>query len=70
MKKSAFMHDVSVVTAIWGFLALIGAWLAGDNGTVFGWSAAHCYQNATVLMLISVSAGVCALYRFHLEHNK
>lgn len=70
MKKSAYIHWVSVVAGIWGFLALVGAWLAGDNGTILGWSETHCYQNAIVLELISVSAGVCALYRYHLECNK
>ncbi len=63
------MHGASIIAAIWGALALIGAWLAGDSGTIFGWSAAHCYQNAIVLELISVSAGICALYRRQLEKD-
>lgn len=63
------MHGASIVTAIWGVLALIGAWLAGDSGTILGWSAEHCYNNAIVLELISVSAGICALYRRQLEQN-
>lgn len=68
MKKSSFIHGVSIVAGVWGFLALIGAWLAGENGTTFfGWSAQHCYYNAMVLMLVSVSVGVCAIYRRQLE---
>lgn len=69
MKKSAIIHGISIVAAIWGFLALIGAWLAGDNGTIFGFTQQHCFFDAIILELISVSAGVCALYRRDLERS-
>ena len=69
MKKSSFIHGVSIVTAIWGALALIGAWLAGENGTIFGFTQQHCYNDAIVLTLISISAGVCAMYRRQLERE-
>lgn len=64
------MHGVSIVAGIWGFLALIGAWLAGENGTIFGFSQQHCYNDAIVFTLISISAGVCAIYRHRLEREK
>lgn len=67
MKKSSFIHGVSVVTGVWGGFALIGAWLTGQNGTIFGFSQEHCYYNAIILILISISAGVCAIYRQELE---
>lgn len=67
MRKSSFIHGVSIVAAIWGALALIGAWLAGENGTILGFSQLHCFYDAIVLELISVSAGICALYRRQLE---
>lgn len=70
MKKSSFIHGVSVVTGVWGGLALIGAWLAGQNGTIFGFSEVHCYYNAIILILISISAGVCAIYRQELEKRQ
>jgi hypothetical protein len=69
MTKSSFIHGVSIVAGIWGMLALIGAWLAGQNGTIFGFTQQHCYNDAIVLTLISVSAGVCALYRRQLERE-
>ncbi len=69
MKKSTFIHGVSIVTGIWGVLALIGAWLAGQNGTIFGFTQQHCFNDAIVLTLISISAGVCALYRRQLERE-
>ena len=69
MKKSSFIHGVSIVAGIWGVLALIGAWLAGQNGTIWGFTQQHCYNDAIVLTLISISAGVCALYRRQLERE-
>jgi len=67
MKKSSFIHKVSIVAGIWGALALLGAWLAGENGTILGFSQQHCFYDAIVLELISISAGVCAIYRRQLE---
>jgi len=58
-----------MVTGIWGALALVGAWLAGETGTIFGFTQQHCFFDAIVLELISVSAGVCALYRRQLERE-
>lgn len=69
MKKSTLMHGVSIVAGIWGFLALIGAWLAGENGTIWGLSQQHCFNDAIVLTLISISAGVCAIYKRGLENE-
>lgn len=69
MKKSSFIHGVSIVAGIWGALALVGAWLAGENGTIFGFTQLHCFYDAIVLELISVSAGICALYRRQLERE-
>ncbi len=69
MKKSSFIHGVSIVAGIWGLLALIGAWLAGQNGTILGFTQQHCYSDAIVLTLISISAGMCALYRRQLERE-
>lgn len=70
MKKSSFIHGVAIVTGIWGFLALIGAWLAGESGTIFGFTRLHCYYDAIVFELISISAGVCAIYRRQLEKGQ
>lgn len=68
IKKSSFIHGVSVVAGIWGALALIGAWLAG-NETFLGFTQIHCFYDAIVLELISVSAGICAMYRRQLERE-
>ena len=67
MKKSSLMHWISIVTGIWGALALLAAWVAGEGGTAFGFSQSHLFNDAIVLQLIAISAGVCALYRRQLE---
>ena len=69
MKKSLFIHGVSIVAGIWGVLALIGAWFAGQNGTIWGFTQQHRYNDAIILTLISISSGVCALYRRQLEQG-
>lgn len=69
MEKSSFFHGISIVAAVWGVLALVGAWLAGENGTIFGFTQEHCFNDAIVLTLISISAGICALYRRQVERE-
>lgn len=69
MKKSSFIHGVSIVTGTLGFLALLGAWLAGEGGTFWGFTYQHGINDAALLTLISISAGVCALYRRQLERE-
>lgn len=69
MKKSALLHWVSIVAGIWGALALVGAWIAGEEGTAFGFPQSHLFNDATILQLIAISAGICALYRRQLERE-
>ncbi|OGY46248.1 MAG: hypothetical protein A2744_04625 [Candidatus Buchananbacteria bacterium RIFCSPHIGHO2_01_FULL_44_11] len=69
MKKSSLIHGTSIVTGIWGALALLGAWLAGQGGTFWGFSQSHLFNDAIALQLIAISAGVCALYRRQLERD-
>jgi len=69
MKKSTILHGVSIVAGIWGVLALFGAWIAGEGGTAFGFSQSHLFNDAIILQLIAISAGICALYRRQLERE-
>lgn len=63
------MHGTSIVTGIWSALALLAAWIAGEGGTAFGFSQSHLFNDAIVLQLIAISAGICALYRRQLERE-
>lgn len=69
MKKSTFVHGLSIIFGIWGGLALVGAWIAGASGAVLGFSQQHLYSDAIVLTLVGISAGVCAIYRRQLEQQ-
>lgn len=61
MEKSTIFHNISIITGIWGLLALNIAWLVGEIRQY------HYYGDAIVLTLISISAGICAMYRRQLE---
>lgn len=63
------MHGISISASLAGFVALVGAWIAGDIGTFIGLSQGHLYADAIVLTLISISVGICALYRKHSERE-
>jgi len=61
MKLSSLFHWATRITGTLGVAALIGAWIAGENGTALGFSQAHLYNDAIVLTLLSISAILCAL---------
>lgn len=67
MKRSSIFHWIGRIVGIWGALALVGAWVAGEGGTALGFSQQHLYNDAIVLTLISISALVCALLYWHQE---
>ncbi len=69
MKLSKILHVVSVVAGFWGVLALIGAWLAGENGTIWGFSQQHCFYDAIILVLIAIWSQLGAMHHMMLEKN-
>ncbi len=69
MKLSKLIHIVSIVIAILGPIMLIGAWSAGENGTFFGLSQTHLFNDAIVFELIAIAASVCTLVRLKLEKD-
>ncbi len=67
MKLSKVLHIGSIVAGIWGILALIGAWMAGEGGTIWGFSQQHCFFDAIVLMLIAIWLAVSTMHHMMLE---
>ena len=61
------MHATGIVISIVGGVALVGAWIAGENGTFAGLSQQHLYWDALNLQLIGIAAGICALVRRQIE---
>lgn len=70
MKKSSIFHWLGRLFGVWGALALVGAWAAGEGGTVLGFSQEHLYNDAVVLTLISISSLVCAMIYLHQEKSQ
>lgn len=52
---------ISVITTIAGSVALLGAWVATEKGTYFGFSSNKLYIDATNLLLAAIAFGVLAL---------
>lgn len=67
MKLSKAAHLLSIVIGIAGAVCLFGAWAAGENGTFFGFSQAHLFNDAIVLELIAIAMAICTLVRLQLE---
>ena len=67
MKLSKLMHLMSILIGVVGAVALVGAWIAGDNGTFLGFSQAHLFNDAIVVELIAIAASICTLVRIQLE---
>ena len=69
MKLSKLIHLISILVGVVGALALFGAWSAGENGTFFGFSQGHLFNDAIVLELIAIAASICTLVRMQLEKD-
>ncbi len=70
MKRSSIFHWIGRIAGVWGALALVGAWAAGEGGTALGFSQQHLYSDAIVLMLGSISAILCAMLYLQQEKNQ
>jgi len=69
MKLSKMLHVGSVIAGFWGISALVGAWLAGENGTIWGFSQQHCFFDAIILMLIAIWLAISTMHHMMLEKN-
>ncbi len=58
-----------IIAGLVGFVALLGAWIAGFGGTgvFFGLPEGFLYTNALNLQIVAISAGICTLVRMKLE---
>ena len=70
MKLSKIIHLISIILAILGPIALVGAWSAGDGGTFLGLSQGHLFNDAIVLELITIATALCTLVRLQLEKDQ
>lgn len=55
MKWSPFLHVLTVVSGVVGFLSLLGAWWTQLRGTpLWGMSQEHLFNDAKVLVLLAI----------------
>jgi hypothetical protein len=64
------LHYASLITAILGSLALLGAWLATWNETFLGMTETHLFNDAQTLLLLSIALGIGTLIHHYEERGK
>ena len=69
MKLSKFVHAMSMLVGTVGAFALLGAWIAGGNGTFWGAAQSTWFNYAIVLELMAIFGIVCTLVRMQLERD-
>ena len=69
MKLSSTFHWIGRIVGTLGALALLGAWIAGEGGRVFGLSQGHLFFDSIALTLLSIAALVCGLFYLKLEQT-
>lgn len=71
MPFSRFLHSLSVLFGVAGFLTLIGAWAAG-NGRFLGLTQDHLYKDCLALLTLGILFAIGANYHQRVEekHDK
>lgn len=69
MKLSKLFHVLSVIAGVAGIVALVGAYSAGPNGTVFGFSQNHLFIDAGIQILIAIWLQLATLHHMMLERK-
>lgn len=58
MKWSQVLHTLTVIVGMVGFVALLGAWVAGEAGEFAGFSQEHLFEDAQSLFLLAILFGL------------
>ena len=69
MKWSGILHNVASISGVLGVLALVAAWIVG-SGTFFGQTQAHFFEDAKILLLVSIAFGIGTLIHLKGEGRK
>jgi len=69
IKWSPILHSIAAIAGIVGVLALIVAWIVRD-GTFFGLTQAHFFEDAKALLLVSIAFGIGTLIHLKEESRK
>ena len=69
MKLSKIFHVVSALVGLAGVVMFFGAWSANTNGSAFGLSETHLFNDATVLVLIAIWLQLGTMHHIMIEKN-
>ncbi|MSU45478.1 MAG: hypothetical protein EXS47_02520 [Candidatus Zambryskibacteria bacterium] len=67
MKLSKLFHVLGAVVGWVGVIALLSAWLAGENGMMFGFTQTHLFIDAAILVLIAIWMQLATMHHMKLE---
>lgn len=68
-KWSPILHTSAVIVVALGILALLGAWLAGEEGRTLGLSQEHLFSDAIALFLLGISLQLGTLVHRDIERH-
>lgn len=69
-KQSEVLHFLTMISVLASFASLLGAWLAGEEGTVLGFSQNHLFNDANALLLLGIALALGTLIHRDLEKRR
>ena len=69
VKWSPILHFLLLITLTAGLLSLVGAWIAGEGGTFFGFSQEHLYNDTNAFFLLTIGLALGVLIHRQKESN-
>ena len=69
MKLSKIFHVLGAIAGWVGIIALLSAWSAGENSTVFGFTQTPLFVDAIILVLIAIWMQLSTTHHMKLEEK-
>ncbi len=69
MKLSKVLHVLSIIAGLAGVFALVGAYIAGPDGTLNGFTQNHLFIDAGIRILLAIWLQLATLHHMKLEEK-
>ena len=69
MKLSKTFHVLSIIAGLAGVIALVGAYIAGPTGAIFGFTQNHLFIDAVIRFLLAIWLQLATLHHMKLEEK-
>lgn len=69
MKLSTLFHVLSIVAGVAGVVALFGAYIAGPEGEVLGFTQNHLFIDAGVRIMLAIWLQLATIHHMKLEEK-